>query len=50
MKSAQFINSHPETLIYWVPSMVSLTSWVEGASLALVGHLSGDGIMMKMVS
>ena len=29
-------------------SSVSLTSWGEGASLALVGHLSSDGVMMKM--
>ena len=25
-----------------------LTSWVEGASLALVGHPSSDGITIKM--
>ena len=26
----------------------SLTSWGEGASLALVGHLSSDGVTIKM--
>ena len=31
-----------------VSSRVSLTSWGEGASLALVGHPSGDGVMIKM--
>ena len=29
-------------------SEASLTSWGEGASLALVGHPSSDGIMIKM--
>ena len=29
-------------------SGVSLTSWGEGASLALVGHPSSDGVMIKM--
>ena len=29
-------------------SEVSLTSWGEGASLALVGHLSSDGITIKI--
>ena len=29
-------------------SRVSLTSWGEGASLALVGHPSSDGIMIKI--
>ena len=31
-----------------VSSGVSLTSWGEGASLALVGHPSSDGVMIKM--
>ena len=31
-----------------VSSGVSLTSWGEGASLALVGHPSSDGAMIKM--
>ena len=31
-----------------VSSGVSFTSWGEGASLALVGHPSGDGITMKI--
>ena len=29
-------------------SGASLTSWGEGASLALVGHPSSDGVMIKM--
>ena len=29
-------------------SGVSLTSWAEGASLALDGHPSSDGVMIKM--
>ena len=37
---------------YWntglVPSVASLTSWGEGASLTLVGHPSSDGIRIKM--
>ena len=31
-----------------VSSGTSLTSWGEGASLALVGHPSSDGITIKM--
>ena len=31
-----------------VSSGVSLTSWEEGASLALVGHPSSDGVTIKM--
>ena len=31
-----------------VSSWVSLTSWGEGASLALVGHPSNDGITIKI--
>ena len=31
-----------------VSSGVSLTSWGEGASLALVGHPSSDGITIKI--
>ena len=31
-----------------VSSGVSLASWGEGASLALVGHPSSDGITIKM--
>ena len=34
--------------IYLVSSGVSLTSWGEGASLALVGHPSSDGVIIKM--
>ena len=33
---------------YWVTSRVSLTSWGEGASLALVDHPSSDGVTIKM--
>ena len=29
-------------------SGTSVTSWGEGASLALVGHPSSDGVMIKM--
>ena len=32
----------------WCPSRVSLTSWGEGASLALVGHPSSDGVTIKI--
>ena len=35
------------TLKYWVAGSV-LTSWGEGASLALVGYPSGDGITIKI--
>ena len=39
----------PKTLKYWVvSSAASLTSWREGASLALVGYPSSDGVMIKM--
>ena len=31
-----------------VSSGVSLTAWGEGASLALVGHPSSDGVTIKM--
>ena len=31
-----------------LPSRASLTAWGEGASLALVGHPSSDGIMIKI--
>ena len=31
-----------------VSSRASLTSWGEGASLALVGHPSSDGVTIKM--
>ena len=31
-----------------MPSRASLTSWGEGASLALVGHPSTDGITINM--
>ena len=31
-----------------VPSGASLTSWGEGASLALVGNTSSDGVTIKM--
>ena len=35
---------------YWVGvQRVSLTSWGEGASLALVGHPSTDGITIKIL-
>ena len=30
-------------------SRASLTSWGEGASLALVGHPSSDGVTIKML-
>ena len=40
------------TLRLWntglVSARASLTSWGEGASLALVGHPSSDGLMIKM--
>ena len=32
-----------------VSSGISLTSWGEGASLALVGHPSSDGVTIKML-
>ena len=32
-----------------VSSEASLTSWGEGASLALVGHPSSDGVTIKML-
>ena len=42
-------NINPETLKYWVGvQRDSLTSWGEGASLALVGHPPTDGVMIKM--
>ena len=39
----------PEILKYWVGvSETSLTSWGEGASLALVGNPSSDHVTIKM--
>ena len=35
-------------ILGWCPAGASLTSWGEGASLALVGHPSSDGITIKM--
>ena len=40
------MNRHLNTGL--VSSRVSLTSWGEGASLALVGHPSSDGITTKI--
>ena len=37
-----------ETLKYWVSSGVSLTSWGEGPSLALVGDPPSDGVTIKV--
>ena len=46
-----FVRSH-SPLRHWNPGLVSsgisLTSWGEGASLALVGHPSSDGITIKI--
>ena len=43
---------HEKTLRLWntglVSSRASLTSWGEGAFLALVGHPSRDGLTIKM--
>ena len=33
-----------------VPSKVSLASWGEGPSLALVGHISSDGVAIKILN
>ena len=41
---ASFQYSLPQYSLPWV----ILTSWGEGVSLALVGHPSSDGIMIKM--
>ena len=38
---------NPDTLKYWV-GVHRLTSWGEGTSLALIGHPSSDGIMIKI--
>ena len=38
----------PETLKYWMSSGVSLTSWGEGASLALFSHSFSDDITIKI--
>ena len=35
-------------MLGWCPAGASLTSWGEGASLALVGHPSSDGVTIKM--
>ena len=43
-----YIILFPETNTGLVSSRVSLTSWGEGASLALVGHPSSDGVMIRM--
>ena len=40
--------SHGQFVHGLVSSGVSLTSWGEGASLALVGHPSCDRVMIKM--
>ena len=46
----QLMTFIPKTLKYWVDvHWVSLTSWGEGASLALVGHPSSDGVIMKIL-
>ena len=46
------VGQNQMSLRHWntglVPSGASLTSWGEGASLALVGHPSSDGITIKM--
>ena len=48
MSSLEFrLNS--EMLKYWVSvQRAILTSWGEGASSALVGHPSSDGVTIKM--
>ena len=38
---------NPDTLKYWV-GVHHLTSWEEGTSLALIGHPSSDGVMIKI--
>ena len=39
----------PETLKYWLVSIgVSLTSWKEGVSIALVGHPTSDVITIAI--
>ena len=38
----------PQTLKYWMSSGVSLTSWGEGASLALFGRSFSDDITIKI--
>ena len=35
-------------ILGWYPAGPVFTSWGEGASLALVGHPSSDGITIKM--
>ena len=41
----------PETRKYWfdVQKGISLISWGEGSSLALVGNLSRDGVSIKIL-
>ena len=41
---------YPKTLKHWLVSCEgSLTSWREGASLALVGHPSSNGVTIKLL-
>ena len=35
-------------MLSWCPAGASLSSWGEGASLALVGHPSSDGTTIKL--
>ena len=45
----KLIHHHsPETLKYWVGVQRGQSSGGEGATLALVGHPSSDGITIKM--
>ena len=44
----KFLSSPRHRNTWLVSSGVSLTSWGEGASLALVGHPSSDGITIKI--
>ena len=48
--SCSHLNFRPYQMNFsWVwSSRISLTSWGEGASLALVDHPSSDGIMIKI--
>ena len=50
---AKSLGFNPGTLKYWVPvqrgqSYFEKLPWREGASLALVGHPSSDGVTIKM--
>ena len=49
LKTYYYTVNYPETLKYWVGVQQSQSYlWGKGVSLAFVGHLSSDGIIIKI--